>query len=100
MIQEIKNIRNNYLTWLRKRRQDKKYHSLIGRYIISDQEANNAIYQKIIENKPCFISRFGSTELSTLLYYKQERLIGNKWQAYYHILCAQLTLDLLTYTGR
>ena len=87
MIKKIKNIRNKYLSWARKRKQENKYHSLIGRYLISDEEANNAIYQKIIENKPCFISRFGSTELSTLLYYKQKRLFGNEWQAYYHILC-------------
>jgi len=91
MLAPLKNIRNKYLAHERKRRQDKKYHNIIGRHILADQVANALIYKKIMENKPCFISRFGSSELATILFYRQSRLndvLENKWNAHHeHILC-------------
>jgi len=91
MIKELKKIRNKYLSWSRIKKQEKLYQQKIGRYIINDAKANDIIFQKIIDNKPCFITRFGSSELATLIYYKLERIINpekNKWNAHHqHILC-------------
>ena len=91
MIEQLKNIRNKYLVQKRKQRQEKKYHDIIGMHILADKAANEIIYTKIIENKPCFISRFGSSELATVLYYRHSRLLDplqNKWNSHHeHILC-------------
>lgn len=91
MIEQLKNSRNKYLAQKRRQRQEKKYHDIIGRHILADKAANELIYTKIIENKPCFISRFGSSELATVLYYRHSRLLDplqNKWNSHYeHILC-------------
>ena len=91
MIQKLKNIRNKYLARKRKLRQEKKYHAAIGRHILADETANELIFNKIIENKPCFISRFGSSELTTILFYRLARRsnpLHNKWNAQHeHILC-------------
>lgn len=73
MIKTLKKIRNSYLAASRKKKKDEHYHRLIGRHILDDEKANEAIYKMIWENKPCFISRFGSTELSTINYYRQVR---------------------------
>ena len=91
MIKAIKNIRNTFLVKQRKIKNEKKYQQIIGRYILEDKEANELIYNKIIENKPCFISRFGSSELASVIFYRQARLADsliNKWNAHHeHILC-------------
>ena len=91
MIKAIKNIRNTFLVKQRKIRNEKKYQQIIGKYILADNKANDLIYNKIIENKPCFISRFGSSELACLLFYRQARLPDpstNKWNEHHkHILC-------------
>ncbi len=91
MLKPLKNIRNKYLARKRKRRQEKNYHDIIGRHILADTAANALIYEKIMENTPCFISRFGSSELASILYYRHSRLadpLQNKWHAHHeHILC-------------
>ena len=91
MIQHLKNIRNIYLAQKRKIKQEKKYHNAIGRHILEDEAANELIFNKIIDNKPCFISRFGSSELASILFYRFTRRsnpLHNKWNTHHeHILC-------------
>src|SRR5437868_3867823 len=91
MIKKIKNARNKLIALQRKRRREKIYDDLIGKRIIADKDANDLIYKKIIENKPCLITRFGSSELATLLFYIRERLVNgenSKWNTHHeHILC-------------
>ena len=91
MLNNIKNFRNKYLSWRRHRKHERLYQSDIGKHLISADKANDLIYNKIIENKPCFITRFGSSELACLLFYRQARLADpliNKWNAHHeHILC-------------
>jgi len=91
MIDQLKKIRNSFNASVRKRKQESFYHKVIGKHIIADLKTNDIIYKKIIENKPYFISRFGSSELATLLYYQQARLADpkhNKWNEHHeHILC-------------
>ena len=91
MIKQLKNIRNKFLARKRKIRQEKKYHDIIGRHILADNATNELIYKMVIESKPCIISRFGSSELATVIYYRHSRLedpLQNKWNAHHeHILC-------------
>jgi len=91
MIKTFKKLRNKYLAFSRKKKQERNYRQFIGRHVMSDTQANETIYKMIMDNKPCFISRFGSSELATVLYYRKERLkdaANHPWNTHHeHILC-------------
>ena len=69
---------------------EKNYYAKIGSRIMADEQANEFIRKKIIESAPCFIARFGSSELSIINFYRQIKLIevGSIWIEYHkQILC-------------
>ncbi len=74
MIAYIKQIRNKIISSYKKKHYEKQYFKIIGRKVLDDNAGNDLIFDKINAGVPCFIARFGSTELSTILYYRQVRL--------------------------
>ena len=90
MIATLKKIRNRIRASNKSRRLAKHYHQLVGKNILPDEEANDLIFKKLIEGKPCFITRFGSSELASLLFYRHSRQHNNShnWNRHHeHILC-------------
>lgn len=90
MIAGLKQIPNIIMAYFEARRQAKHYKKVIGNYVLSDEEANDLIFAKITEGKPCFITRFGSSELASVLYYRSTRqhASNNLWNQHHeHILC-------------
>lgn len=91
MIQYLKRIRNKYLAEQRSKRLAEKYEYVIGRRILPDEGANFEIHKRIIHRQPSFISRFGSSELATLIFYLQSRRnkkIKTEWSEHHRqILC-------------
>ena len=90
MIQTIKNIRNKIRAFYRQRKLERKYQKKIGKHILPDETANDLIYQKVMEGKPCFITRFGSSELATIIFFRDNRLQEktNPWNRHHeYILC-------------
>ena len=81
MFRSIKSIINNLRNSRRKQLAEKNYYAKIGNSIISDEQANELIRKKIMEAAPCFITRFGSSELSTINFYRQIKLVeaGSVW---------------------
>lgn len=55
-----------YLARVKKRIDDNYFNSYAGRTFLSGDIGNEAIYNMLISEKPCVISRFGLTEMSVL----------------------------------
>ncbi|RZK12977.1 MAG: hypothetical protein EOO46_01035 [Flavobacterium sp.] len=90
MLNQLKLLRNRYLASKRRKKQAQIYYNLIGRHILPDEAANELICQTILTNKPAFITRFGSSEMATLIFYLNSRagLAINDWNEHYRqILC-------------
>jgi len=90
MLNKLKKIRNFALAYLREKKYKGLYQKKIGKFILSDKVASEIIYTTIVNNESCFISRFGSTELSTIIFYLQARkknLEINRWTEQNNILC-------------
>lgn len=74
----------------RSRQIAKRYQERIGRFILPDEAANELIFNKVISGEPAFITRFGSSELATLLFYRNDRQhqASDEWNKHHeHILC-------------
>lgn len=90
MIATLKKIRNKIRAAYKSKRLATLYHGRIGRYILHDDAANELIFKKVMAGEPCFITRFGSSELATVLFYLNERQHDKRqaWnQHHQHILC-------------
>ena len=90
MIATLKKIRNKIRAHYKNQQQAKHYHQHIGRYILPDIAANELIFDKVMSGEPCFITRFGSSELATILFFLNERQgnTTNLWNQHHrHILC-------------
>jgi hypothetical protein len=91
ILQDLKKIKNKLLSGIRQKQLEREYQQVIGRHMLTNAQANELIYNKIIANKASFMTRFGSSELATIMFYRVERLKGNDkspWvQHHEHILC-------------
>ena len=90
MIARLKKLRNKVRAYNRQRHVAKRYHKHIGSHILPDEDANDLIFKKVMEGRPCFITRFGSSELASILFYRETRLpdTSNLWNRHHeHILC-------------
>ena len=90
MIQTIKNIRNKIRAFYRQAKIERHYQQKIGRDVLADETANELIYQKVVVGEPCFITRFGSSELATIIFFRNNRLRekSDPWNRHHqYILC-------------
>ena len=90
MIRTLKNIRNKIRAYYRQANIAKQYQKKISRNIIADEIANELIYTKVMSGEPCFITRFGSSELTTIIFFRNNRLHEKvkEWnQEHQYILC-------------
>ena len=90
MIATLKKIRNKIRANYKSKRLAKHYYRRIGRHIIPGDAANELIFKKVMAGDPCFITRFGSSELATILFFLEERQHDKSsvWNEHHqHILC-------------
>ena len=90
MIARLKKLRNKIRAYNRQKHVAKRYHKHIGSHILPDEDANNLIFKKVMEGRPCFITRFGSSEIATLIFFRNYRLLEKmqSWSSdYEYILC-------------
>ena len=74
MIATLKKIRNKLRANYKSKRLAKHYYRRIGRHIIPGDAANELIFKKVMAGDPCFITRFGSSELATIIFFRNNRL--------------------------
>lgn len=91
MLASIKKLRRLYLTYQRRHRQQVVYHKSVGSRVYSDERANKLLFEIVEAGVPSFITRFGSSELASLLFYsscRKEREVPEPWNEHHrHILC-------------
>jgi hypothetical protein len=66
IINFLNNKINSYL-------YDRKNHNIS----LNKPDGNNEIYHLLISNKPCLVSRFGSTELELIMDYEKNKFKKN-----------------------
>ena len=90
MIANLKKLRNKIRAYIKNRQVVKHYFRNVGTYVLPDEQANDLLFKKVTEGKPCFITRFGSSELASVLFYRSTRQpdTSNLWNKHHeHILC-------------
>jgi len=91
MLETIKKYRNAYILEQKQQKQRKLYHNSIGKYIVSATRANEGILHILQKSQPAFITRFGSSELATIIFFLHERKKVQQpgiWNDHHrHILC-------------
>ncbi|MEO6327861.1 MAG: hypothetical protein ABIO55_02965 [Ginsengibacter sp.] len=91
MISNVKYILNSLRSNLNIKKEVSLFNDNIKANVLPNETANSIIHDRIIAGQPSFITRFGSSELTTLIYYRFERRKNRnrfQWNQHHkHILC-------------